>query len=60
MPISTGFESRRPGDIIRAIPALWIAAIALKVLVWLAAPADIAIDRADRAIRQRLDLDVLC
>ena len=41
--ISTGSESRRPGDIIRAIPALWIAAIALKVLVWLAAPAD---DRA--------------
>ena len=43
---SRGFESRRPGDIIRAIPALWIAAIALKVLVWLAAPANVAIDRA--------------
>jgi serine phosphatase RsbU (regulator of sigma subunit)/energy-coupling factor transporter transmembrane protein EcfT len=41
-----GFDSRRPGDIIRPIPALWIAAIALKVLVWLAAPADVAIDRA--------------
>ncbi|HUP40152.1 MAG TPA: SpoIIE family protein phosphatase [Vicinamibacterales bacterium] len=38
--------SPRPGDIIRAIPALWIAAIALKVLVWLAAPANVAIDRA--------------
>jgi serine phosphatase RsbU (regulator of sigma subunit)/energy-coupling factor transporter transmembrane protein EcfT len=41
----TGFESRRPGDIIRAIPALWIAAIALKLLVWLAAPASVALDR---------------
>jgi serine phosphatase RsbU (regulator of sigma subunit) len=38
--------SRRPGDIIRAIPALWIAAIALKVLVWLVAPDNVAIDRA--------------
>jgi serine phosphatase RsbU (regulator of sigma subunit) len=46
MRIWIGFESRRPGDIIRAIPALWIAAIALKVLVWLAAPDNVAIDRA--------------
>jgi serine phosphatase RsbU (regulator of sigma subunit) len=38
--------SRRPGDIIRAIPALWIAAIALKVLVSFAAPASVALDRA--------------
>ncbi len=38
--------SRPAGDIIRAIPALWIAAIALKVLVSFSAPASVALDRA--------------
>ena len=33
-----GSGSPRLGDIIRRIPALWIAAIALKLLVWLTAP----------------------
>ena len=41
----SGSESRRPGDIIRRIPALWIAAIVLKVLVWLTAPDNVALDR---------------
>ncbi len=42
---SSGSESLRPGDIIRRIPVLWIAAIVLKVLVWLTAPDHTALDR---------------
>jgi serine phosphatase RsbU (regulator of sigma subunit) len=42
----SGSGSRRPGDIIRRIPALWIAAITLKLLVWLTAPDQLALDRA--------------
>ena len=35
-----------PGDIIRIIPALWIGALALKLLIWLLLPDQIALDRA--------------
>jgi serine phosphatase RsbU (regulator of sigma subunit) len=44
-PIWSGFETRRAGDIIRAIPALWISALTVKLLVWFFAPAQVALDR---------------
>ena len=43
--IWSGFETRRAGDIIRAIPALWISALTVKLLVWFFAPAQVALDR---------------